>query len=521
MALSVGDRSRPMDLTEAEYFDWDPAGSPVSIHIHRGAVDRLVRDVTEGFKSLPRRGAEVGGLLLGRVAAGDRPIVWIERYQRIPCEHKFGPQFVLDDADRAELEKSAAAILEGRELAVVGLYRSHTREGFQLEAPDFELVRRYFCDPSDLILLMKPESTGSISARFYVHDQDGGARPAGEPFPFHGGMVGATGVGSTGGDQPRSESEPEPAEAQPPSVSRERPRRLVPDFAPLPDSPPHAEENPAEASSPQFLFPPRDRVLEGAEEEPPSIGDRLKKWLPLVALLLLAGGALWWFSQPASHESPTAAAVTANEPPRPLGLSVEPVGQEWQVSWNPNATALRDARSVQLFVREGDDQMRIDLSPHDLAAGVYKFRPTGNDVTFRLEAVENSGRVSAESFRFVRSAAAVTPAPTQAGPTQPTPPQPAKVVRRTEPRAIHRAPPIVAAGIRPRITGTIAIDVRVHIDQRGRVTSAAPVVKPSQGLHAYLSASAVQAARLWRFEPARENGKAVPGTQTIHFVFQK
>jgi outer membrane biosynthesis protein TonB len=31
----------------------------------------------------------------------------------------------------------------------------------------------------------------------------------------------------------------------------------------------------------------------------------------------------------------------------------------------------------------------------------------------------------------------------------------------------------------------------------------------------------VQAARLWRFEPARENGKAVEGTQVIHFVFDK
>jgi TonB family protein len=95
------------------------------------------------------------------------------------------------------------------------------------------------------------------------------------------------------------------------------------------------------------------------------------------------------------------------------------------------------------------------------------------------------------------------------------------VTRRTEPKAIHRAPPVIAAGIRPRITGTTAIDVRVHIDERGRVVSAAPVAKPHQGLNAYLADSAVQAARLWRFEPARENGKAVPGTQTIHFVFQK
>ena len=497
-----------MDSTEAGYFDWDPAGSPVSIHMHLDAVDGIARDVAEGFKSLPQRGLEVGGLLLGRVEAGDRPTVWIDRYQRIPCDYKFGPQFLLDDAGKAGLETAAAGILAGGELAVVGLYRSHSRAGFQLEEPDFELIRRYFSDPSDLILLIKPENASDISARFYAHGRDGGAQTAGDPFPFRGHII-----GSADGGEERADEIPE--EAQPESVSRERPRRLVPDFLPSPMVP--SDQAKAEPPTAQFLFPPRNRVLV-EEEEPPPVGDRLKKWLPLAALLLLAGGAVWWFSRPASHEVTTAAAVAPNEPARPLGLSVEPMGQEWRVSWNPSATALHDARSVQLFVREGDDQNRIDLSPHDLAAGIYKYQPTGNDVTFRLEVVENAGRVSAESFRFVRSAAAISPPA--------TPPQAAKVVRRTEPKAIHRAPPVIASGIRPRITGTIAIDVRVRIDEQGRVTSAAPVVTPHQGkphpgLDAYLSASAVQAARLWRFEPARENGTAVPGTQTIHFVFQK
>jgi TonB family protein len=61
----------------------------------------------------------------------------------------------------------------------------------------------------------------------------------------------------------------------------------------------------------------------------------------------------------------------------------------------------------------------------------------------------------------------------------------------------------------------------VQIDVRGRVVSAAPVKKPHGGLDAYLASTAVQAARQWRFEPARENGRAVPGSQTIHFVFER
>jgi outer membrane biosynthesis protein TonB len=90
-----------------------------------------------------------------------------------------------------------------------------------------------------------------------------------------------------------------------------------------------------------------------------------------------------------------------------------------------------------------------------------------------------------------------------------------------QPKAIYRAPPVIAAGIRPRIKGTIAIDVRVHIDARGRVVSAAPVTRQHSGLDQYLAGRAVRAARLWRFEPARESGKAVEGTQILHFVFDK
>src|SRR5690349_15258815 len=63
MALSGG--SGTMESVAAEYFNWEPDGSPVSIHMHLDAVDGIARDVIEGLKTLPRRGLEVGGLLLG------------------------------------------------------------------------------------------------------------------------------------------------------------------------------------------------------------------------------------------------------------------------------------------------------------------------------------------------------------------------------------------------------------------------------------------------------------------------
>ena len=491
--MADGHSSGTLDLTEIDYSEWNPEGAPVSIHMHLDAVDGMLRDLNEGPAAL-----EVGGLLLGRVKAGDKPSVWIDRYERIPCAHKLGPRFLLDQPDQSALEQAAAAVLAAGELAVVGLYRSHLRDGFDLEDRDFELIRRYFSDSSDLVLLIKPRGPNDVSARFYVHDDDGGARPAGDPFPFRGRVL----------------NPPEP-------VFRERPRRLVPDFAPNIVEARLVEPPVNTPAMPPLLFMPRER--DATEDLPPTFGERLRKWLPLLPALLLAGGAIWWFAQSSNHSAAPVAPVAApNEVARPLGLAVEPMGSAWQVSWNPHATALHDARSVQLFVRAGDDQNRIDLSPHDLSAGIYKYEPAGNDVTFRLEVVETTGRVSAESFRFVRSdlpheTKAAAPAPKPAAP----PGTPAAPAHRTEPKVIHRAPPVIAAGVRPRLTSPIAVDVRVEIDAHGRVTSAVPVVKPRKGLDAYLAGSAVKAARLWRFEPARENGKPVAGAQTLHFVFQQ
>ncbi len=208
--MADGHSSGTLDLTELDYSEWNPEGVPISIHMHLDAVDGILRDLNEGSASL-----EVGGLLLGRVRLsdnpGDKPVVWIDRYERIPCAHKLGPQFLLDAEDQIALERAAADVLAAGEVAVVGLYRSHLRDGFDLEDPDFALIRRYFSDSTDLVLLIKPRSPSDVLARFYLlHGEDGGAHPVGEPFPFRGRVL----------------NPPEPA------VVRERPRRLVPDFDP-------------------------------------------------------------------------------------------------------------------------------------------------------------------------------------------------------------------------------------------------------------------------------------------------
>jgi hypothetical protein len=478
-----------MDPVELEYLQWDPEGSPVSIHMNPGVADGIAHDAIESL------GIEVGGLLLGRVVAGPRVAVWIERYQRISCEHNSGPGFILDREEITALETAAGNILATGELAVVGLYRSHTRPGFQLEDPDFDLIRRYFNDSSDLVLLIKPESAGHITGQFHAWDQGSGAHPVGSEFPFRGHMLkDKTAIPGTPRELHRE-------------LHRENLRRLVPDFVPTPVEPPPSLYGLGQNAGPEPYARPEDLTVDH--------GSGLKKWLPLLAAFVLVGGVLWFVLQPGGHGPASPAPVQTAEAVRPLGLYVDPAGQTWRVSWNPKATALHEARSVQLFVREGDEQKRFDLSPRDLASGVYQYSPVANDVTFRLEVVDKAGRISAESFRLMRAANPPAPVPTTAAAPHAAPPP------FTQPKAIYRAPPVVAAGIRSRIKGTIGIDVRVQIDARGRVVSATPVTRQHSGLDQYLASRAVQAARLWRFDPAREGGKAVEGTQIIHFVFDR
>ena len=48
--------------------------------------DRMQQDVMKGFGAVPKRGAEVGGILLGRTTPGDKLFVTIDDYVLVPIE---------------------------------------------------------------------------------------------------------------------------------------------------------------------------------------------------------------------------------------------------------------------------------------------------------------------------------------------------------------------------------------------------------------------------------------------------
>jgi periplasmic protein TonB len=87
------------------------------------------------------------------------------------------------------------------------------------------------------------------------------------------------------------------------------------------------------------------------------------------------------------------------------------------------------------------------------------------------------------------------------------------------PKVIHQVAPAVPRGVGPRITTDVQLDVEVRIDASGKVTAAR--VASTQGAAAQLlTIEVLKAAQMFRFQPAREDGRAVPGTMVLTFHFE-
>jgi outer membrane biosynthesis protein TonB len=68
------------------------------------------------------------------------------------------------------------------------------------------------------------------------------------------------------------------------------------------------------------------------------------------------------------------------------------------------------------------------------------------------------------------------------------------------------------------IPSEIEVEVKVLIDEAGRVLKAEPVSQPAP-VSAFLIGAARNAALLWRFEPAKRAGRPVQSEMIIKFRF--
>jgi hypothetical protein len=151
---------------QLEYVTWHPPESP-PIEIRRRAMEGIHQEVSEAFAAAPHRGAETGGILLGR-REDDRIVV--EDFEPVPSEHRFGPSYRLSDADRELLQETVEWFRSAAQpgLSVLGFYRSYTLPEGELSHEDEDLMRTHFSAAEDLVLLVKPSWMGTSDEDFSV-----------------------------------------------------------------------------------------------------------------------------------------------------------------------------------------------------------------------------------------------------------------------------------------------------------------------------------------------------------------
>jgi TonB family protein len=109
--------------------------------------------------------------------------------------------------------------------------------------------------------------------------------------------------------------------------------------------------------------------------------------------------------------------------------------------------------------------------------------------------------------------------PPSAPVSSPVPASVATTNSATAPGVVHgkvlqQVLPNAAQSARDTIRGTVRVSVKVQVDESGAVTQA---TIDSRGPSQFFADRAVHAAQLWKFSPARQDGRAVPSEWLIHF----
>ncbi len=370
-------------------FRYEPPGNAITFYLSYDVIDRLSAEVMRGFGLVPRRGAEVGGILLGAAEEGERPVVRIDDFVPVPCEHLRGPSYLLSESDLAQMDGELAKYAPSPEkrLHVVGYYRGNTRDQMQLGVEDLELLDSRFTSPTAVCLLVRPYATRVSEAALLFRGEDG-KFPTDEIenlFPFRRRELG-------GGRSPRrreevggwdEREEPEAADAE--DVGEE----------PAAEDAGQLNELPVPVFGGLAPPPSAAEVAEGQEKE--ATAGRGWVWIPLSFIFLLLGVVLG-FQIAISLRDPAPPEVEHPDP-YTLGLTIEPTSETLTLRWNVDAAAIRVAEKAVLRISEAGNDKLVMLGPEDLRRGGVVYRNVTPDVGFQLEVMLNERLSVTEAAR--------------------------------------------------------------------------------------------------------------------------
>jgi hypothetical protein len=333
------------------YYVWELPGKPVVVHLHLSVIDRMSAEVMRGFGAVPKRGAEVGGVLLGTIEQGAQTIVKVEDFEPVACDYKRGPSYLFTADDGAAFDDACARCQpdSSRETYGVGYFRSHTRDGLSLAPEDIELMEHYFPSPSHIALLIKPFATKVSVASFFFRED--GLFPSVPPFEFPFRRRELTG------------EEAPPRRTMLERVPRRREVRSIPEEEEIPEPLPTAPE-PAYA----YTTTARSRVRSGWV------------WIPLSFVFLLLGVVLGFQAALTMGGKVTGGGTIDYS----LGLTVSKEGSNLSVKWDREAPAIKAAQKGVLEIEDAGYTKPVDLDAAQLRNGNILFTNSSKTVRFRL-----------------------------------------------------------------------------------------------------------------------------------------
>jgi proteasome lid subunit RPN8/RPN11 len=430
---------------------WSTPECPFSIECSSRVLDDIRLAVTDAFFSLPRGGAEIGGILLGAWQEGR---LTISGYAALDCEHALGPSFTLSLGDETKLQELIRAASASGAGWVVGWYHSHTRTGVLLSDSDLTIHNRFFPEPWQVALVVKPHTFEPMRAGFFFRGHGGIIHSSAsyrefpiEPVPMQQ-VPRAVPMEPPPAQPPyrpasagtivdvRAEPETPAAPAAPivtVQAEREVPQAPAPPIVDI-RAEPAAQPAPAATAAPQASVPeaaPPAKPAATAQSPLPSMLDhgqeRSWRWLKAllaVGLVLAAGVALYterdaWYPSAAAllHRAPSEMNAAS------IGLNTVDQAGQLQIRWDPNSTSIRAAAGASLEIADGDPPSNvIPLDTQHLASGVFTYgrRNARVDVTLVLDQPGGAKVRQVTSFLGQKPPAPSTGAnPAQPGAAQP------------------------------------------------------------------------------------------------------
>jgi proteasome lid subunit RPN8/RPN11 len=155
---------------------WQVPGKSRPVIYSQTLMYELARQSSRAYQSFPNGGSEIGGVLFGIV---DQEEIRITAAREVPCEYRHGPCFVLSPSDEETLQHvigESASDPDLRGLVPVGWYHSHTRSPISLSPEDVRIWNRFFAQPWQVALVLRPQQNEPTRAGFFFRPESGPVR---------------------------------------------------------------------------------------------------------------------------------------------------------------------------------------------------------------------------------------------------------------------------------------------------------------------------------------------------------